>query len=114
MSETAVHGATKHEKVSRHVSAPSALPGSTWFGAMVALWSIFFTLLAVSPETLEQAYEWLRGLAIVWEVLMWIVLLPWAVTYVVWETSWEHWLRVVVVVAIAAVHIGASIPRPRR
>jgi hypothetical protein len=81
---------------------------------MVAVWAMFFTLLAVSPETLEGAYDWLTGLAIVWEILMWIVLLPWALAYVVWESSWAHWLQVLVVVVIATAHLGISVPRTRR
>ena len=81
---------------------------------MVALWTIFFTLLVVSPETLEDVYDWLTGLPIVWEVLMWIVLLPWALTYVIWESSWEHWLRIVLVVLFAAVHLSICAPRETR
>jgi hypothetical protein len=74
---------------------------------------VLFTLLAASPETLADVYDWLTGLAIVWEVLMWIVLLPWALAYVVWESSWEHWLRVLVVVLIVMVHLSVSVPRTR-
>jgi hypothetical protein len=97
----------------RRASARSAAPGTTWFGAMVALWSVFLTLLVVSPETLEDAYAWLRGLALVWEVLAWILLLPWALAYVVWETSWEQWARSAVLVLIASVHLCVSAPRRR-
>ncbi len=81
---------------------------------MVAVWSIFFTLLVMSPSTLADVYDWLTDLAIVWEVLMWIVLLPWALAYVVWESSWDHWLRVLVVVLIVTFHLSASAPRVRR
>jgi hypothetical protein len=72
---------------------------------------VFVTLLVVSPETLDDAYDWLAGLPIVWEVLMWIVALPWALAYVVWESSWEQWLRVVIVAVLAAVHLSLSAPR---
>ena len=115
MGDTAVHGATDVEKRAR-CSPPvaTAVPGATWYGAMVSLWSIFYTLLAVSPGTLEDVYDWLGGLAIVWEILMWIVLLPWALAYVVWESSWEQWLRVLVVVVITGVHIAISTPRGTR
>jgi hypothetical protein len=98
----------------RRSAAPTAAPGSVWFGLMVAAWAVFFTLLAVSPETLADAYDWLTGLAIVWEILMWIVLLPWALAYVVWESSWAHWLQVLVVVVIATAHLGISVPRTKR
>jgi hypothetical protein len=81
---------------------------------MAALWGSFVTLLAASPETLADAYDWLTGLAIVWEILMWIVLLPWALAYVVWDSSWDHWLRVLLVILIATVHLSLSVPRTMR
>jgi hypothetical protein len=93
---------------------PTQVPGTTWFGGMVALWTVFYTLLAVSPETLERTYEWLTSLAVVWEVLMWIVLLPWALAYVTWESSWEEWLRIAVVALITLVHLSISVPRRTR
>ncbi|HLE99351.1 MAG TPA: hypothetical protein VI540_05585 [Gaiellaceae bacterium] len=102
-----------HDTRSKRVSAPAAAPGSAWFGLMVATWSAFVTLLAASPETLADVYDWLTGLAIVWEILMWIVLLPWALAYVVWESSWDHWLRVVVVALVAIVHLSISAPRAK-
>ena len=42
------------------------------------------------------------------------VLLPWVLTYVVWESSWEHWLRIVLVVLFAAVHLSICAPRETR
>jgi hypothetical protein len=42
------------------------------------------------------------------------VLLPWALAYVVWESSWAHWLQVLVVVVIATAHLGISVPRTKR
>ena len=88
--------------------------GATFSGLMVAAWSVFFTLLIVSPETLADSYDWLTALPIVWEVLMWIVLLPWALAYLVWESSWDQWLRVLVVGLMAVGHLICSAPRPKR
>lgn len=108
MAPVAAQPAHEH---SAKQTVPTVAPGSAWFAAMVGTWSTFLTLLAASPETLADTYAWLRGLAAVWEVLMWIVLLPWALAYVVWDSSWDQWLRVVVVVAMAAVHLLISAPR---
>jgi hypothetical protein len=94
-------------------SAPTAtqVPGSAFFALMAGLWGSFVTLLAVSPSTLDDAYEWLTGLPIVWEILMWIVTLPWTIAYLVYDASWEHWLRVLVVALVVLVHLGAAAPR---
>ena len=92
-------------------AVPTQAPGSAFLALMAGLWGAFVTLLAVSPSTLDNAYDWLRGLPIVWEILMWIVTLPWTVAYLVYETSWEHWLRVLVVALIVAVHLSVCAPR---
>ena len=95
----------------RVVPAPTQVPGSTFFALMAGLWGSFVTLLAVSPSTLDDAYAWLTGLPLVWEILMWIVTLPWTVAYLVYDASWEHWLRVVVVAFIVLVHLGITAPK---
>lgn len=108
MSQTATQGpATK--RTPRPVAK-----GATFSGLMVAMWTLFFTLLVVSPETLDDAYDWLTALPIVWEVLMWIVLLPWALAYLAWESSWDQWLRILVVGIAASAHLILSAPRARR
>lgn len=109
MTETATH-----ETRSKGLSIPAVARGTTWFGVMVAMWSGFFTLLAASPETLADAYDWLTGLALAWEVVMWIVLLPWALAYVVFESSLDQWLRVLIIVLFATAHLVLSAPRPKR
>ena len=94
---------------------PVQAPGSMFLAVMAGLWGSFVTLLAVSPQTLDDAYDWLRALPLVWELLMWIVTLPWTVAYLAYETSWEHWVRVLLVALVVAVHLSACAPRtPRR
>jgi hypothetical protein len=98
----------------KRVAVPKPAQGSTFFGVMAGLWGAFVTLLAVSPATLDDAYDWLRGLPLVWEILMWIVTLPWTIAYLVYESSWQHWVRVLVVALVAAVHLSVCAPRIRR
>lgn len=102
------------EAPARRRATPTQVPGSSFLALMAGLWGAFVTLLAVSPTTLDDAYDWLRGLPIVWEVLMWILTLPWTVAYLVYESSWEHWLRVLVVVFIVVAHLSISAPRASR
>ncbi len=95
-------------------AVPFHAPGSAFFAVMAGLWGSFVTLLAVSPTTLDDAYDWLTGLPIVWEILMWLLTLPWTVAYLVYETSWQHWIRVSLVALVVTVHLGACAPRTRR
>ena len=109
MSETAAHRVPAKPR-----AVPQPVPGSTFFGLMAAAWSCFVTLLAVSPETLEDFRDWIAGLALVWEILMWILVLPWALAYWAWESSWEHWARVLAVALIAGVQLTITTPRVPR
>jgi len=108
MSQIAVEGTDAKEQ---RISAPTQVPGSTFFALMAGLWGSFVTLLAVSPSTLDDAYDWLTALPIVWEILMWIVTLPWTIAYLVYDSPWEHWLRVLVVVFIVVVHLSIAAPK---
>ena len=45
---------------------------------------------------------------------MWILVLPWALAYWAWESSWEQWVRVAVVALIAVVHLSITAPRVSR
>ena len=109
MSEVTVERAVKR-------SAPVAMeaPGSMFLAVMAGVWGAFVALLAASPATLADAYDWLRGLPLVWEALMWLLTLPWTVAYLVYETGWEHWVRVAVVASIVAVHLSICSPRVPR
>jgi hypothetical protein len=108
MSQIAVESSDAKEK---WTPATTQVPGSTFFALMAGLWGSFVTLLAVSPSTLDDAYDWLTGLPIVWEILMWIVTLPWTIAYLVYDSSWEHWLRVLVVAFIVVVHLSIAAPK---
>jgi hypothetical protein len=71
-----------------------------------ALWIAFFALAAFSSGTLDTIWDWLRGLPLAAEIVMWIVALPWAVGLAVWESSWDTWARVLVAVLLALLTSG--------
>lgn len=96
------------------VAVPSQVPGSAFFAVMAGLWGAFIALLAASPATLDDAYGWLTGLPVVWEVVMWVLTLPWTVAYLAYGASWAHWLRVAVVALVVVVHLGITAPRAPR
>jgi hypothetical protein len=111
MSQIAVDGTKPRAKA---MPATEQAPGAAFLALMAGLWGSFVTLLAVSPATLDDAYDWLTGLPIVWEILMWILTLPWTVAYLVYETSWQHWLRVLIVALIVTFHLSICAPRTPR
>jgi hypothetical protein len=75
--------------------------GSSWSGIMVPAWITFIVLLAWYPETLDTIWSWLRGLPLAAEIVMWIVMLPWALGLLVWESSLVTWASVLLIVLMA-------------
>jgi hypothetical protein len=109
MSQVAMYGP-------RPAPAPDVrgLQGVGWFAFMVAMWSAFFTLLVAAPDSLADGWHWLTGLPLAAEIVMWILLLPWALGLAVWQSSWQEWLRLLVVAVVAAGWTLVSAPRPKR
>jgi hypothetical protein len=84
----------------REVSAHSGTSGRrtpggyAWFAAMVGGWVAFFTLLLLSESSLGDLWHELRGLTLVLEGLVWLLLFPFVLALGVWDSSWEGWVRV--------------------
>ena len=68
---------------------------------MGLVWIAFIALMLFSSGTLDSIWSWLRSLPLAAEIVMWIVALPWALGLLVWESSSDQWLRVLVVVVMA-------------
>lgn len=93
---------------------PGHVEGVAWFTLMVGMWSAFSALLIASPETLEEIWSWLTGLPLAAEIVMWILLLPWALGLAVWQSSWDEWLRLLIVALLGAGWTAVSRPRVKR
>jgi hypothetical protein len=86
-----------------HKSKRTSERGSFSQPLMGLVWIAFIALMAFQAETLDSIWNWLRSLPLAAEILMWIVALPWALGLLVWESSWDAWLRVLVVLLLALV-----------
>jgi hypothetical protein len=80
-----------------------------WFVWMVAMWIAFFALLLA--DRLDEVWDWVTGLPLVAEIVVWIALFPWLLGTFVWTQDWPDWLRVLLVVAFAVGWTLISIPR---
>jgi uncharacterized membrane protein YwaF len=85
-------------------------PGAVlWLVWMVAMWIAFFALLLA--DRLGEVWDWVTGLPLVVEIVVWIGLFPWILGTFVWTRDWAGWLRVLLVVAFAVGWTLISIPR---
>jgi hypothetical protein len=56
--------------------------------AVIVLWVLFGAALVFSPATLDGIWRSFRGLPLPVQIVGWIVLLPWVLGLVIWESSW--------------------------
>jgi hypothetical protein len=87
------------------------LGATIWFVWMVAMWVGFFVLLLA--DQIEGAWSWVRELPLLVELLVWVALFPWLLGAAVWTSSWEGWLRLLLVLMFAVGWSLASIPRQK-
>lgn len=88
------------------------LGATIWFVWMVAMWAVFFALLAA--DRLGDVWASVRDLPLVVEGILWLAFFPWLLGTAVWESSWPDALRIALVVVFAAGWTLASIPRAKR
>jgi hypothetical protein len=85
------------------------LTATIWFVWMVAMWAGFFWLLAA--DRIESVWSWVRDLALLAELVLWVALFPWFLGAAVWTSSWAAWLRLLLVLVFAVGWSLVSIPR---
>ena len=85
-----------------------------WFGLMIASWLAFAVFAVTFEDTLADIWDWVGGLPLVLEMLVWLLTLPWMLALAVWESDWSDPARLLVVLAIATAWTVMSIPRSSR
>jgi hypothetical protein len=88
--------------------------GYVWFALMLGGWTVFFVLLVFAQSTVGELWRELRDLPIVVEGLVWLLLFPFVLATAVWESSWDEWLRLLLVSMFALVWSALFFPRKRQ
>jgi len=81
------------------------------FGIFAALWIAFGYALVASQGSLDQTYEWLKGLPLIAQAIVVFLTLPVAVGLWVWETSWPLLVRLTLVIGLGASTLAIFFPR---
>jgi hypothetical protein len=83
-----------------------------WFAWMLAMWAGFFALLVA--DRIDPVWSWVRELPLLVEFLLWVAFFPWLLAAAVWTSSWDGWLRLLLVLSFAFGWSLVSLPRRRR
>jgi hypothetical protein len=81
------------------------------WAAFTVLWMTFAVAVAFSPGTLDDVWHAVRRLALVIQVVAWLLLLPIMIGLWLWERPWPVPMRVVLVLALGAWTVFFLFPR---
>ena len=81
------------------------------FTILGILWLGFATALIFNQALLDIALQMLRGLPLIIQGVVWLLVLPVVAGLWIWETSWPLWLRLVLVIGLGWVTIYTFFPR---
>jgi ABC-type amino acid transport system permease subunit len=81
------------------------------FAVFALIWIAFAIGLVWSQGTVDQAWESIRELPLLLQIVVWILFLPVIAGLWVWETSWPVLVRLALVVGIAGWNLLVFLPR---
>jgi hypothetical protein len=102
---------TQNIATSKEKSNMNTLINIGAFAILGILWLGFAAALIFNPALLDTAWQMLRGLPLIVQGVIWLLILPVAAGLWIWETSWPLWLRLVLVIGLGWVTIYTFFPR---
>jgi hypothetical protein len=81
------------------------------FGIFAILWVAFAVGVVASQGSLDATWEWIRGLPIIIQAVVWLLFLPVVAGLWVWETGWPLVARLVLVGGLAVATLYVFAPR---
>jgi ABC-type amino acid transport system permease subunit len=81
------------------------------FVAFGVIWLAFGAALIWSQGSLDAAWQAVRSLPLLVQLVLWVLFLPVMAGLWVWETTWPLMLRLIVVLGIAGWNLIIFLPR---
>jgi hypothetical protein len=81
------------------------------FAIFALLWVGFGVALVVSQGSIDQAWQSIRALPLLLQLVVWLLFLPVMIGLWVWETSWPLVVRLLVVFGVAGWNLLVFLPK---
>ena len=81
------------------------------FAILAILWVAFAAASIWSQGSIDQAWQTIRGMPPLVQILIWLLFLPVMIGLWVWETSWPLAMRIVLVIGVAGWSLLMFLPR---
>lgn len=77
---------------------------------IVAGWLVLAYLAFFTPAGLAGAWQAVRALPLLVQLVLWLLLLPWMLALWVFQLPWVLWLRVLLILGLAWVTYFMAVP----
>jgi ABC-type amino acid transport system permease subunit len=81
------------------------------FAIFAVIWIAFAAGLIFSQGSVDQAWQTIRSLPLIVQIVVWVLFLPVMIGLWVWETSWPLIVRLVLVVGVAGWNLLMFLPK---
>jgi hypothetical protein len=81
------------------------------FVVFAVIWVAFAAGLIWSQGSIDQAWQMIRDLPLIVQIIVWVLFLPVMIGLWVWETSWPLIVRLVLVVGVAGWNLLIFLPK---
>jgi len=81
------------------------------FAFFAILWVAFGAALIWSQGSLDQAWQAVRDLPLIGQIVVWVLFLPVMAGLWIWETSWPIVVRLVLVLGLAGWNLLMFLPK---
>jgi hypothetical protein len=81
------------------------------FVVFAVIWVAFGAALIWSQGSLDQAWQAIRGLPLIFQAFVWLLFLPVMVGLWVWETTWPLLVRLTLVIGVAGWNLLIFLPK---
>jgi hypothetical protein len=81
------------------------------FAIFAIVWVAFAAGLLFSQGSIDQAWQAIRNLPLIVQLVIWVLFLPVMIGLWIWETSWPLIVRLALVVGVAGWNLLMFLPR---
>jgi hypothetical protein len=81
------------------------------FAIFAVIWVAFAAGLIFSQGSVDQAWQTIRDLPLIVQIVVWILFLPVMIGLWIWETTWPLIVRLVLVVGVAGWNLFMFLPK---
>ena len=81
------------------------------FAIFAVIWVAFAAGLIFSQGSVDQAWQTIRDLPLIIQIVVWVLFLPVMIGLWIWETSWPLIVRLVLVIGVAGWNLLMFLPR---